>query len=322
VSDLVLPGESPFDAIRRVDEHGEHWTGRDLMPVMGYDRWQRFEEAIKRAMVACRNAGVDPDTQFSQVSELTGAGNLGAQERGDYRLTRYAAYLVAMNGDPRKPEIAAAQTYFAVKTREAETRQAERAPAVITLDVDEYERLLDGGKQMVAKIREQQAQIEAQQQELDEVHAYADDLEEDAEAFRNIVKDDGRDFSVRKTAGFLRRSDPRIDIGQNQLFEKLRKWELIDRWNEPYRKWSRYVTSMPKKFTDPHTGERRWAPKDQVRITWAGLALLRRKLIEEIEAAAAERRRTQEPDLFSQPHGDNVRSLPARRDDTNPEGVA
>ncbi len=111
---------SPFDALRRVDADGEHWSARELMAPLGYDTWQRFESAIDRAKIAACNSGHDCDTAFSQVNQLSSAGNLGEQVRRDYRLTRFASYLLAMNGDPRKPEIAAAQSYFAIKTREAE----------------------------------------------------------------------------------------------------------------------------------------------------------------------------------------------------------
>lgn len=118
---------NPLDLIRREDEQGEYWTARELMTALDYSRWQTFESAIDRAMAAAKNSGA-PGGQFVQVSQPTQAGNLGDQERRDYRLTRFACYLVAMNGDPRKDEIAKAQAYFAVKTREAETSAA--VPAV------------------------------------------------------------------------------------------------------------------------------------------------------------------------------------------------
>ncbi|MEV5819218.1 phage antirepressor KilAC domain-containing protein [Micromonospora haikouensis] len=109
---------TPFDAIRRVDPDGtEWWSARDLMPLLGYTKWERFEDAIDRAQASASATGHDTDQAFSRLREK-GAG----RPSFDYRLTRYAAYLTAMNGDPRKPEIAAAQSYFAVRTRQAEVR--------------------------------------------------------------------------------------------------------------------------------------------------------------------------------------------------------
>lgn len=114
--------QSPFDAIRHVNEHGEVWSARELMPVMGYGAdWRNFADAINRATAACRNAGYDPADHIGDATKMVRIGSGAQRAVPDFRLTRFGAYLVAMNGDPRKPEIAAAQTYFAVKTREAET---------------------------------------------------------------------------------------------------------------------------------------------------------------------------------------------------------
>jgi hypothetical protein len=108
---------SPFDSIRKVDENGnEYWTGRELMLLLGYSQWRRFADAIDRAVLSQKNAGNSVSKDF--LPEVT--KTLGRPQE-DYKLSRYACYLVAMNGDPRKPEIAAAQAYFVAKTREAET---------------------------------------------------------------------------------------------------------------------------------------------------------------------------------------------------------
>lgn len=109
--------QSPFDEIKRFDENGnEFWTARDLMGLLGYRKYERMDDAIARARIACENAGNPSVEHFFPAS-----GSSGGRPREDYKLTRYACYLVAMNGDPRKSEVASAQTYFAIKTREAET---------------------------------------------------------------------------------------------------------------------------------------------------------------------------------------------------------
>lgn len=111
-------GESPFDAIRRVDDYGqEYWSARDLQPVMGYDKWENFLRVIERAIRSAENTGTYSDQSFSRTQENVPGGG---PAKVDYRLSRQAAYLVAMNGEPNKPAVAAAQAYFTVQTRKAE----------------------------------------------------------------------------------------------------------------------------------------------------------------------------------------------------------
>ncbi|MBW4557117.1 MAG: hypothetical protein KME59_14445 [Trichormus sp. ATA11-4-KO1] len=117
---------SPFDGIRHVADQGEeYWLARELMQLLGYKKWERFIDTIDRAKLGCQNTGVSVQNHF------TDAGLYTRNVPSDYRLSRYACYLVAMNGDPRKPEIAAAQSYFAVKTHEAETRPSYQPKSTI-----------------------------------------------------------------------------------------------------------------------------------------------------------------------------------------------
>ena len=117
---VSFQGSSPFDAIRQSRPDGsEFWSARDLMPMLGYSKWQDFESAIGRAQIAAQVQGHNMLDLFTSVHKKT-----GGRPQQDFELARFACYLVAMNGDPRKPEIAAAQAYFAIRTREAETTPA------------------------------------------------------------------------------------------------------------------------------------------------------------------------------------------------------
>ena len=109
---------SPFDSIKRFNFNGdEFWTARDLMSLLGYRDYKRMEDAIQRAVASCQNTGNPCTEHFRAVSAKT---NKAGRPLEDYHLTRFACYLTAMNGDSRKPEVASAQSYFAIKTREAE----------------------------------------------------------------------------------------------------------------------------------------------------------------------------------------------------------
>lgn len=107
---------SEFDKLKRVDEFGEWWSARDLMPLYGYSRFDQFCKIIDRARIGCARSRGDVTSNF--VATKVRSKSRHAQD--DYQLTRYAAYLVAMEGDPSKKEIAEAKTYFAIQTRRAE----------------------------------------------------------------------------------------------------------------------------------------------------------------------------------------------------------
>lgn len=111
-----------FDDIIHKSEDGEieFWYARELQPLLGYARWENFELIVKKAMISCENAGGKIQDHFRDVTKMVGIGSGAVRRVKDYVFTRYACYLIAQNGDPRKDEIAFAQSYFAVQTRKQE----------------------------------------------------------------------------------------------------------------------------------------------------------------------------------------------------------
>ena len=98
----------------------EFWYVRDLMKLLGYEQWRNFENAISKAMESCKSAQIEVSDHFAEVSKMVMIGSGAERKLKDYMLTRYACYLIAQNGDPKKEEIAFAQSYFAVQTRKQE----------------------------------------------------------------------------------------------------------------------------------------------------------------------------------------------------------
>ncbi len=110
-----------FESIKKADKNGvEYWEARELMPVLGYPNWQKAEEVIGRAARACLNSGQAVDNHFNRLVKMVDIGSDTIREVRDWKLDRYACYLIAQNGDPKKTEIAVAQTYFAIQTRKQE----------------------------------------------------------------------------------------------------------------------------------------------------------------------------------------------------------
>ena len=111
-----------FDLVIHSDEssHIEFWYARELMPLLGYERWENFDKAVSRAMESCETSGIEVSDHFREVTKMVSLGSGAQRPIKDYMLTRYACYLIAQNGDPKKEEIAFAQSYFAVQTRKQE----------------------------------------------------------------------------------------------------------------------------------------------------------------------------------------------------------
>lgn len=117
--------KTALDASMRVTPKGNpYWYGRDVMEILSYSRWENFTEVVGKAILACDNSGKFSANHFRYITEMIEAGKGAKKKRENVALSRYACYLIAMNGDSSKPEVATAQTYFAVQTHKQEMEQA------------------------------------------------------------------------------------------------------------------------------------------------------------------------------------------------------
>ena len=121
MTDIEKISEALFEDIKHLDEQGnEYWTARELIPVLEYNEYRFFKKVIDKAIDACKSSNIKASDHFVHVHDMVALGSGAERKIEDFHLSRYACYLIAMNGDPRKRAVALAQTYFAVKTRQQE----------------------------------------------------------------------------------------------------------------------------------------------------------------------------------------------------------
>ncbi|OLE24235.1 MAG: hypothetical protein AUG49_13755 [Catenulispora sp. 13_1_20CM_3_70_7] len=219
---------SPFDAIRRHrDDGSEYWSGRDLQPLLGYDQWRRFEDAIDRARTAAANTTGQVSDHFADAGKVIKGGRWGEQIVADVHLSRYACYLIAMNGDPRKPQVAAAQSYFAIRTHQAETSTATPRRDLTRLELIDLAREAEldriAAEQRALTAEATAAELTARNIELGAEHTV---LAPKAAAY-DAWFDSNETCSVRDAARMLRNL---FIIGENELRERMRRrwrWERV-----------------------------------------------------------------------------------------------
>ena len=139
MNDIESINENLFESIKHINEYGqEYWTARELIPLLEYNEYRFFKKVIDKSISACEASNNTVSDHFVQVHEMVTIGSGAEREVENYHLSRYACYLIAMNGDPRKQAIALAQTYFAVKTRQQEL-------------IENYEELDDDSKRLAIR---------------------------------------------------------------------------------------------------------------------------------------------------------------------------
>lgn len=250
---------SPFDALKRTDGTNEWWSARDLMPLMGYSTWQKFMTPLNRAMQTAGNQGVEVENNFNRSVKVT---TTPGPNLADFKLSRYAAYLVAMNGDPNMSSVAAAQSYFAIRTREAEVAK----PRELTrLELIDMAREAEVGRLEAEQRREV---AESQVRELTPA----------ASAWTQFLSSTG-DLSVNEAAKALSRNSAHV-VGERRLRSLLESWSWV------YRDYKRRPRAYQAQINNGRLAERARTHQNpitgelvqdvpQVRVTAKGLDAVR-----------------------------------------------
>lgn len=266
---IVPVTASPFDAIMRTDDYGnEYWSARDLAPLMGYGKWQSFETPLTRSMTAANNQGHDVESNFTGSRKVAVAGKM---PQTDFHLSRFACYLVAMNGDPNKTEVAEAQMYFAIQTRVAETQvQAiPTGPELLALAVVEAQKVIAAKDTAIAELTPK------------------------ADAWHDLCSSAGS-LSFRDAAKVIS-EEGGVTIGGNRLIETLMDWgwcfrppatpeEIAKGKTRSVRAMQTQIdrgtlTEKAKTYTDQVTGEKKLSNNPQTRVTGKGLDRIRTRLL-------------------------------------------
>lgn len=248
--------EAQLDDLKIVTLFGERWSARDLMPYAGYKGWREWSNAISRAVASVDASGLNASDHFVGAPKMVSVGSGALREVEDVELTRYACYILFQNGDPRKPEIAAAQQYFAVKTREAEIAPVPTGAELIALAVVEAQKMLAAKDAQIAELAPR------------------------ADAWDELASAEG-DYEVADAAKILARAG--VETGRQRLFGQLEHLGWI--YRGPQGKWkarqtavdSGYMAEKPQSHHHPRTGELVLDPP-QVRVTVRGLERLRVRL--------------------------------------------
>jgi DNA-damage-inducible protein D len=260
---------SPFDSIRYEDDSGEYWFARELSGLMGYSLWRHFNTVINRARTAMSGDGYEVRDHFGlikrpagvNVGKTTQTPDQGGRPSVDYRLSRHACYFVAMNGDPKKSQVALAQEYFVLQTMRMEAiEQAVMAPVEsppLPPDMPTYPEALRGWANA----------LEAQQR----AEALAEELRPPAEAWRALAAAGG-DCAVAEAAAILSR-DPGITTGPQRLFRWLHEIGIV------YRRPSGQLVPYSRHLE--HVRLRPTPGGNEVRITPDGLVWIQQRLRQE-----------------------------------------